>query len=120
LVGKAGPLSVIVQFPIEFAVTREGLQTIEERLGGTKSDSVAVAVAEPSVAVIVALPLVLMLPAIAMNVLVVELAAMVTAAGTVRDALFDERATVVAVEVALDRVTVQVEVALEASVVGVH
>jgi hypothetical protein len=68
----------------------------------------------------VALPLVLMLPAVAMKVLVVALAAIVTAAGRVRDALFDERATVVAVEVALERVTVQVDVALDAKVVGVH
>jgi hypothetical protein len=68
----------------------------------------------------VAPPLVLILPAVTMKVLVVELAAMVMAAGTVRTALFDERVTVVAVEVVLDSVTVQVDMALDASVVGVH
>jgi hypothetical protein len=70
--------------------------------------------------VIVALALVLMLPEVAVKVLVVELAATVTDAGTARAALFDERATVVAVEVVLERVTVQVDAALDAKVVGVH
>jgi hypothetical protein len=72
------------------------------------------------VAVIVELPLALMLPAVAMKVLVVALAAIVTDAGTARAPLFDERAMAVAVEVALDRETVQVDVVLDAKVVGVH
>jgi hypothetical protein len=70
--------------------------------------------------VIVALPVVLMLPAVAVKLLLVELAAMVRAVGTAKAALFDERTTVVAVEVVLDSVTVQVDVALDAKVVGVH
>jgi hypothetical protein len=68
----------------------------------------------------VALPLVLMLPAVAVKVLVVELAAMMTAAGTVKVALLEETATVVALDVVLDSVTVQVDVALDAKMVGVH
>ena len=74
-----------------------------------------------SVAVMVALPLLEIVPAVAVNVPVMELAATVTEAGTVRLALLDDRETAVPpVGAGLDKVTVQVLVALEASVVGEH
>jgi hypothetical protein len=81
------------------------------------------AVAAPlfSVAVIVPLSMVVMVPAVALKVVVVEFGGILTDAGTVRQVLLDERATVVVpVSDALARVTVQVEVLLEASIVGVH
>ncbi len=72
-------------------------------------------------AVIVALPLELMLPAAAVNVAVVAFTGTVTEAGTVSEPLFDDKDTAVAaVKRALDSLTVQVLVALEASVVGEH
>jgi hypothetical protein len=73
------------------------------------------------VAVTVALPLELMLPAAAVNVAVVAFAGTVTEAGTVSEPPFDDRDTVAPpVGAALDSVTVQVLVALEARVVGEH
>jgi hypothetical protein len=82
---------------------------------------VAVEVAPLSVAVMVALPLLVIVPAVAAKVAEVELAATETDAGTVRDALLDDSATdVAALKEALDNVTVQVLVALEARAVGEH
>ncbi len=72
-------------------------------------------------AVIVALPLELMLPAAAVNAADVAFTGTVTEAGTVSEPLFDDRETVAPpVGAALESVTVQVLVVLEASVVGEH
>jgi len=82
---------------------------------------VTVEVAPLSVAVMVALPLLEIVPAVAVNVPVVESAAIVTEAGTVKLALPDDRDTVVPpVGTAFDNVTVHVLVALEARVLGEH
>lgn len=82
---------------------------------------VAVEVAALSVAVTVALPFAEIVPAVAVNVPAVELAAMVTDAGTVREELLDARETVVLpLRAALASVTVQVLVALEARLLGEH
>ena len=60
-------------------------------------------------------------PAAALNVAVVELAAIVTEAGTVRAALLEDRATVVLpLRAALDSVTVQVVLALDARLDAPH
>ena len=61
-----------------------------------------------------------MVPAVAVKVAVVELAATVTDAGTVRSALFPDTVTVVAAVGAFDSVTVQVLLAEEFRLVGVH
>ena len=82
---------------------------------------VAVCDALLSVAVTVALPLAEIVPAVAVKVAVVVLAGTLTDAGTVRDALLEDSETeVAAVREALDSVTVQELVALEARVVGEH
>ena len=81
----------------------------------------AVVVALLSDAVIVALPLVEIVPAAAVNVAVVELAAIVTDAGTVKDALLDARPTeVFPLRAALLSVTVHVVLVLELKLEAVH
>ena len=83
--------------------------------------NVAVCDAPLRVAVTVAVPLEARVPVVAVKVAVVELVATVTEADTARDALFEDRETeVAAVNEALERVTVQELVALEARVVGEH
>ena len=60
------------------------------------------------------------MPAAAVKVVVVALAATVTDAGVVSSVLLSDTATVVAVVGALDRVTVQVLLAVEFRLVGVQ
>ena len=73
------------------------------------------------VAVTVAVSLVAMVPAVAVKLAEVELAGTVTEAGTVRVALLEDKETVVApVVAAFERVTVQVLLALDARVEGMH
>jgi hypothetical protein len=64
--------------------------------------------------------LVLTVPALALKVTVVEFAGTLTDAGTVRVALLEDKATAVALEEVLARVTVQVELPFDASVAGTH
>ena len=82
---------------------------------------VAVVVALLSAAVIVALPVEVIVPAVAVKIALVALAGTETEAGTARLALLEDRLTVVAeVREALDSVTVQELVAVDAKVAGEH
>ena len=62
----------------------------------------------------------MIVPAVAVNVAVVELAATVTDAGTVSNALLSDTVTVVAAVAAFDSVIVHVLLADELTLVGVH
>jgi hypothetical protein len=81
----------------------------------------AVVLAPLRVAVIAAEALAVTLLVDAVNVVFVELAGTVTEAGTVRDALFDDKPTAVAPErAAFDRVTVQVVLPLDTKLDAAH
>ena len=113
--------SVTVQVLFELDARVVGTHWTDERLTGAWRVMVAVLEVLLRVAVTVADPPEAIVPAVAVKLAVVELAGTLTDAGTVKDALLDERETeVAAVSEAFVRVTVQELVALEPKVVGAH
>lgn len=114
-------LSVTVQDELELELSVVGEHCTEERFTGPCRLMMVVGDALFRTAVMVALPLVVRVPVDAVKLAVVELAATVTEAGTVTEALFDDRATVmVEAREAFDSVTLQEELALEARIAGAH
>ena len=113
--------SVTVHVVLVLEVKLDAAHSTEDKATGACRLIVAVWVAPLSVAETVALPFAEIVPAAAVKLAVVELAATVTEAGTVKATLLDASETVVLpLRVAFESVTVQVLVALEARVAGEH
>src|SRR4029077_4817244 len=104
-----------VQEVLALEAKLEAVHVSEDRVTGASKEMVTGNELPLSDAVTVALALDVTVPVIAVKLAVVEFAGTVTEAGTVRVALLDERPTMVfPLRAALDSVTVQVVLALDA------
>lgn len=92
MVGAPGPERVTVQVPDEPAVTLPS-HVSDERSALATREMEVVWLDEPSVALTLAVPAAVTRPAVAVNVALVVFAGMVTEAGTVRVALFEDSVT---------------------------
>lgn len=112
--------SVTVQVLLPFDDNMLGTHWTDERLVGATSTMFVVCEMPLRVAVTVPLPLAPIEPALAVKLAATAFAGMLTEAGTVKAALFDESETVTAAGVVLDRVTVQELEVYETRLPGVH
>ena len=113
--------SVTVQEVLALVARLEAVHVREDRLTGASSEMVTGDELPLREAVIVALSLSVIVPAVAVKLAVVAVAGTVTDVGTVKRALLEDRLTAVPpVGAALDSVTVQEVLALEARLDAVH